>query len=266
MLEALCQSKVFEIVLAIGTQGRLSDTYYRLIQEYNVKYIEFKSKQELLEHIYVMDSADLCIMYKYEFIIPKEITEKHVIINFHGGDLNRNRGAHAVVWSILLQEVKTCLSCYRLSGGIDEGYLIDVYEVAISKDDNVLTLNEKLAEGIPQMLNSIESYLLGKKKPELIKGGTYRRKIERNDYVIDLQKDTLDSIQAKVLSQQTYEGAVIMLNGTEFRVKYFELSASGNAQDEERLLDIREDYIDIHEKTKNLRLYFHSKKILDRKE
>ncbi len=266
MLEALCKSKVFDIALAIGTKERLSDTYYNLIKKYNVKYIEFKNKHELLEHIHVMDSADLCIMYKYEFIIPKEITEKHIIINFHGGDLNKNRGAHAVVWSILLQEAKTCLSCYRLSEGIDEGYLIDVYEVAISKDDNVLTLNEKLAEGIPQLLDSIERYLLGKKKPKLIKGGTYRRKIERNDYVIDLQKDALDSIKAKILSQQTYEGAVVMLNGTEFRVKYFELSAFGNAQDKERHLEIREDYIDMHENEKNLRLYFHSKKMLDRKE
>lgn len=255
MLEALYKSRVFEIALAVGTQGRLSEKYYDTIHKYNINYIEYKNKQELLDNIDVMDSADLCIMYKYEFIIPKEVTEKHMIINFHGGDLNKNRGAHAVVWSILLQEAKTCLSCYRLSGGIDEGYLIDAYEVAISEDDNVFTLNEKLAKGIPRMLSSIESYLLGKKKPSLIKGGTYRRKIEKKDYTIDLQKDAIGSIKAKVLSQQTYEGAVVMLNGNEFRVKHFELSASDSAQDGERQLDIRKDYIDIHESYKNLRLY-----------
>lgn len=261
MLETLCKSNVFEVVSSIGTKGRISDRYYKLIEKYGVGYTEIQNKQELLEHIHLIEHIDLVIMYKFEFIIPKEIVDKHLIINFHGGDLHSNRGAHAVVWSILLQETKTCLSCYRLSGGVDEGYLIDAYYVAISKDDNVLTLNEKLAEGIPQMLDSIESYLLGKKEPELIRGGKYRRKIEKNDYVIDVHRDTLDSIRAKILSQQTYAGAILILDEVEYRVKNYEILVLDENRSGDRQLEVYNQYVDIYDGGKGLRLYLNSESV-----
>ena len=253
MLQALHESQTFEVVLVIGTKGRLSKKYYDLINQYNMRFIEIKNKKELLDNIFLLENADLTIMYKFEFIIPNEIAEKHLIINFHGGELHKNRGAHAVVWSILLQESNTCLSCYRLSGGIDEGLLIDAYYVDINKNDNVSRLNEKLAEGIPKMLSSIEGYLLGVKKPELITGGKYRRKIKKSDYTIDLSNDAIDLMRAKILSQQAFDGAVIIINKKEYRIKKFEIFEDGLKRDLQ--VEICERWVDVYRNGKGIRLF-----------
>lgn len=252
MLEELVKSDAFEILLAIGTKGRVTDEYYELIEKYGLKYVEIESKMELMENFHFIDEADLAIMRRFEFIIPEEEVNKNRIINFHGGDLRKNRGAHSVVWSILLQEPETCLSCYQLTGGIDEGELIDAYYIDILKNDNVFAVNEKLEKGIPHLLDSLKQYLAGERKPQLITGGEYRRKIQRRDYMIDLYNDSLDLIRAKILSQQTYAGAIVMLGRDEYRVKNYENFYDDQQQ---RKVMIHEKFVEVCDKGERLNIY-----------
>lgn len=254
MLEVLFSDSTFYLRLVVGTRGRLSDRYYELIKQYPVQYREMERKKELSDIFKDVKSTDLILMYKFEFIIPNEIIKRNVIINFHGGSLYSNRGAHAVVWSVLLQEKKTCLSCYRLSEGIDEGYLIDTYEVDISENDNVGALNKKLGDGIVPMLESVKRYLSGVKKPELVKGGDYRRKIVEQDYTIDLDSDSINTIRAKILSQQTYNGAIINIDRAEYRVKDFEILE--NDLIEYRRIERGHMSACIYEGNKKIQMYF----------
>lgn len=255
MLELLFEHKDFDVALVIATKGRISKEYYKLIEKYHANYIEVSSKKELLERLNMLDGVDAAIMYKFEFIIPAVDLNKHRYINFHGGNLRNNRGAHAVVWSILLQESETCLSCYQLSGGIDEGYLIDEYPVAIEKSDNPCILNEKLAGGIPTMLDNVVLFLLGKRNAVLIEGGTYRRKIVEEDYTIKLRDDSIDSMRTKILSQQAYDGAVVILDGRKHRIKRFEISDK-RAYCENRLIEQNNDTIRVQDGEFCITMYF----------
>lgn len=136
-------------------------------------------------------------------------------------------------------------------GGIDEGMLIDTYPVEITKTDNPKSLNAKLSEGIPALLASMNEYLLGKRKGVLTQGGTYRRKIEKQDFTISLQEDSLDTIRAKVLSQQSYFGAVVLHDGQELRAKSYDLT-----DDTGRTVIFADDKVIIREGSAKMTLYF----------
>lgn len=254
MITALLSSQDFLLLHVVGAKGKVSEDYYRLVNQNNLDYIEIENKTDLLAHHELFDDADIIFMYKFEFIIPQDVVDRHRIINFHGGDIRTNRGAHAVVWSVLLREVCTCLSCYELTGGIDEGILIDAYGVDIEKNDNPIAVNEKLARGLPYLLDAVVKYLSGEKEGVLVKGGMYRRKIEKHDYTIDLCNDPLDVIKAKILSQQPYFGAIVVLDETEHRVKEFKF-LSQPVSCEKRDIDITENSVSIVEGADKLVMY-----------
>lgn len=114
MIHALQNSNDYSLEHVVGVKGRLSEKYYSAISDYNIPFTEITSKQELINNSAILNEADIIIMHKFEFIIPQSLLAQHRFFNLHGGDLNTNRGAHSTVWSILLQEEKTCLSCYEL--------------------------------------------------------------------------------------------------------------------------------------------------------
>lgn len=254
MIEALVSSQDFLLLHVVGTKGRISENYYRLVNQENLDYIEIENKTDLLEHHELFGDVDIIFMYKFEFIIPQHVVDRHRIINFHGGDIRTNRGAHAVVWSVLLRDVCTYLSCYELTGGIDEGILIDSYGVDIEKNDNPVTVNEKLVRGLPYLLNAVVEYLSGEKEGVLVKGGMYRRKIEKHDFIIDLYNDSLDVIRGKILSQQPYFGAIVVIDGTEHRVKEFKY-LSQPVSCEKRDIEITENSVSIVEGADKLVMY-----------
>ena len=221
MLSFLNGDNQFELAYVVGTKGRLSDEYLKLARTGNYEFVEIEDKNDLLSHEEIFLNSDVVLMYKFEFIIPESMIKRSRIINFHGGDLKTNRGSHAVVWSVLLREKSTCLSCYELTGGIDEGYLIDQYDIEINRDDSVTDVNAKLAHGIPKLLESLKEYFLGKREAVLVTDGIYRRKVEKVDYTIDIENDFVDEIRGKILSQTAYNGAVVIKDRTEYRTKSY---------------------------------------------
>jgi len=221
MLLNLVNNKDFELCFAIGKSGRISYDYRTIVASHGINYIEINNKKELLQQTDLFKTVDVILMYKFEFILPASIVDNYRVINFHGGDLHTNRGAHAVVWTILLQEPSTCLSCYQLTGGIDEGLLINQYNVDVFETDTPHELNCRLMDGIPSLLKDVVAFLSGDKKAVAITGGTYRKKITEADYTIDLENDGIRTIRGKINSQKHFNGAVIRYLGKEYRAKEY---------------------------------------------
>lgn len=223
MIKYLLECEFLDLTGAVGVTGRLTEKYYELVKNKNLKYYEISKKQELssiTDNVSAME-IDFIIMYKFEFIIPESMAQKYAIYNFHGGNLRFNRGAHAVVRTILNRDTETCLSLYKLTGGIDEGLLIGEYEVLVDQEDDVPSLNAKLTEGIPYLLKRLELFLNGKLEGELILAGKYWPKISEKDIIIDLNFDTFDVIRGKILSQREFYGAICEINGRKLRVKRY---------------------------------------------
>lgn len=219
MLYCLKENPNFEIVNVVGVKGRISEEERNFIEENRLPYKELEDKSQIYEIEDFIQKSDAVIVYKFEYIIPESLIQKYRFYNFHGGNIRKNRGAHAVVWSILNLDRETCLTMYQLTGGIDVGIVIGEYNVQISDDETTLSLNEKLMQGIPKLLERLIAYMEGRCKGEEIQEGIYLRKIKESDYTINPDKDTIEVISAKIRSQKAYHGAVLFWEGRKYRVK-----------------------------------------------
>lgn len=237
MVREVFHSEYFNLCMVVGVNGRTTAEEYEFIEQHHIPYMELFSAKDI-EKINIPLDCDCILMYKFEYILPQTMVERHRIINFHGGDLRLNRGAHATVRSILNMDRETCLSMYELVGrGIDEGNLIDTYPVMIDRDDDVVSLNRKLARGIPAMLYSLNLYLQERKKATLVLGGIYYPKIQETDYTIDLDKDDIETICAKIRSQRAYKGAILIFNGEKYRITQYTLKFNQEDKELRTILD-----------------------------
>lgn len=219
LLSELIKSTFFELKHVITVRSRVNDVYLKLLEESKLPHTFIQSKAELLNLLDSESNYDCILMYKFEFIIPQFFVLKNRIVNFHGGNLRTNRGAHAVVRSILNRDEETRLSLYELTGGIDESLLIAEYPVKISETDTTVSLNQKLAVGIPQLLVSLKEHLDGNLPGSLVEGGVYFPRITEEDYTIYLSTDSLANISAKIRSQEGYDGAILHYLGKVYHVK-----------------------------------------------
>lgn len=231
MMEYLLASDDFNLCKVVGVRGRISERQYHLILENNLEYKELNDPKEIRGIETFIGDIQTVIIYKFEYIIPLHLINDFKIFNFHGGNLRSNRGAHATVRSILNMDKETCLSLYQLTGGIDEGILINEHFVQITDSDTVITLNEKLVQGIPQQLKYLKKYLDGQIEGELITQGKYYPKIKEEDYSINIEEDSMQLICAKIRSQASYAGAIFNNGNAKYRIKsykYRECETGGN--------------------------------------
>lgn len=222
MMEYLLASGDFNLRKVVGVRERMNERQYHIIQENHLEYKELNNSKEIRGIDTFIGDIEIVIIYKFEYIIPTYLIKNFKFFNFHGGNLRSNRGAHAVVRSILNMDKDTCLSLYQLTGGIDEGILINEYFVQITDYDTVITLNEKLVQGIPQQLNWLKKYLEGHIKGELITQGKYYPKIKEDDYSINFEEDSIPVICAKIRSQASYAGAILKYENRKYRITSYE--------------------------------------------
>ena len=55
-------------------------------------------------------------------------------------------------------------------------------------------------------------YIIGKKKGKKINRGIYRPWITEDDFTINLEKDSLITVERKIKSQKKYNGAIVFIN------------------------------------------------------
>lgn len=258
MLKYLQESRYFSVVNAVGVKGRVSDEQKQYILEQGIEYRELGQKKDLYSIEDMLQKSDIIIVYKFEYIIPEEFINKYSFFNFHGGNLKTNRGAHAVVWSILNQEKETCLTLYQLTGGIDVGIVLGEYYVEIEQEDTTISLNKKLRLGIPELLCKLEAYLNGTIKGKMITEGEYRRKVKETDYTININKDSFEEIIAKINSQIPYNGAVLYLGGIKYRVRH--MLQTENMSDCERRIEKNENECIVEEHGKRITMIIEEEK------
>ncbi|MDZ4094726.1 MAG: formyltransferase family protein, partial [Paracoccaceae bacterium] len=82
-------------------------------------------------------------------------------VNFHDGPLPRYAGLNAPVWAILNGEVQHGITWHLITGGIDEGDILDQRLFDIAPTETALTLNTKCFEAaidsFPALVAALES-------------------------------------------------------------------------------------------------------------
>lgn len=209
MVLYLGQHPNFKIQVAICEQSRFTNAYAQASVHVHCPYIcldKYTGLQQIVSQF--SQEIDFFIIYKTSLIIKPELLEQYHFYNFHPGDLSENKGAHPLAWTLLLDKPMGTLSLHEIDEKIDEGILIDTYQVETYLSDDPLILEKRLEKGIPKLLGSLCRFLNGELAGQPVKPGGYRRKIKPEDYTIDAENDTMRMVIRKIQSQKLYQGAI----------------------------------------------------------
>ncbi|TXH93886.1 MAG: peptide synthetase, partial [Pseudorhodobacter sp.] len=84
-------------------------------------------------------------------------------VNFHDGPLPRHAGLNAPVWAILAGEVRHGITWHLMTGGVDEGDVLESRLFDIAPSDTALTLNTRCfeagMESFPALVTQLETGL-----------------------------------------------------------------------------------------------------------
>ena len=164
-------------------------------------------------------SFDLFVVAAYGKIIPKSILDipKFGILNVHPSLLPKFRGPSPIQSFILSGEEKTGVTIMLMDEQVDHGSILSISKIK-SKISNLPAgkaglnseqLEEKLAELGGQMLvDTIPKWINGeiKAKEQDHSQATFTKKINKEDGLVDLEKDNPEIIYRKFLAFQSWPG------------------------------------------------------------
>lgn len=219
LLKMLIDSEQYNVTCVVTQRGKYSDRFEKICTESNIPMLKADSKEELIG---ACDSRHFSyvLVYCFGIIIPKELYLEKTIINIHPGSLETNRGAHALLWSILIPELGAELSAYKICcSEVDSGELIVSAREKCEDDEKPLELLEKLEKNLPYIIEKIYEYITGNDVATyFIKGGIYRKRVSPQYYTINVGKDTKSIIKRKINSQSLYAGAILVEKEREIRI------------------------------------------------
>ena len=171
---------------------------------------------------------DLGIVVAYGQLIPLEILKscKHGFINIHASLLPKYRGAAPIQRSIINLDQVTGISFMKITEKLDSGPVCNKYEVIIDKNDNYVSLSNKLSSlGADKIIENIELILSNNatfKEQEHSKA-TYARKINKSEGKINWKEDAT-TICAKVNGLYPNPGAWFEFNSERFKILKSDIS------------------------------------------
>lgn len=137
--------------------------------------------------------ADLFVVVSYGQILPLEIINlpKFKTLNVHFSLLPKYRGSSPIQTAILNGETETGTSIFILDEQVDHGPILAQEKIALDRDDNSITLSEKMAFKSAQLIiSTIEGYVSGAITPQSQDDAqaTHTKHIDKAHGKIDWQK------------------------------------------------------------------------------
>ena len=215
-----------KLTAVVTQEGRLPDDAFMIFHKLGIN-SRIVTEKSNLNRISEWLETENVLMHGFGMILPRELTQIHCICNVHPGSLRSNRGANPVIRSILNGETSTCLSLHKIDQRIDMGLLIATYEIPIYDTDDTSSVEQRLFEGMPYILDEYVAFLKGLRQGESISDGVYYPKIEQKDYTIDPDNDTMEIIDRKIRSQKAYRGAILETKGYRFYVTSADKTGNG---------------------------------------
>ena len=231
MVKILIDSQVFNCKLWI-CETRVFEKLLPFAEKNSLKLLSAKNNVEIDKILTESNSCKNIVVFSFGIIISENLIEKYDFYNFHFGSFKNNRGRNPTAWSILLGFTSDEVCLHKINKEIDSGILISNKKVFIDKNDTTKIIDDKKIACVPQLLIDLDKYINGEIKGKSVVPGIYRKKIEPEDYTIDVNNDSETVIKNKIRSQIGYSGAIVLMDGKEVRVnsydEYKELLKSQN--------------------------------------
>ena len=147
----------------------------------------------------ILDSgADVLVSAAYGQYIPSKILNLFKYkINVHGSLLPLHRGGAPIQRCLMNGDSKTGVTIMEMAKGLDTGKIYSMKEYEILEDDNSTTLFNKLSIiGKNLLLDTIEDIVNDKNLgiPQDDSKSSYSKNIEREEEIINLDKNSLDIV------------------------------------------------------------------------
>lgn len=138
-------------------------------------------------------NADVFIVVSYGKILPADVINlpKLKTLNIHFSKLPKYRGAAPIQWTLLNGDDKTATTIFVLDEKMDTGPILAQKEVYVDKDDNFITLSEKLAHiSAELLLDMLPKYEQGAMPPQVQneQEASYTHIVTKADGKIDWNK------------------------------------------------------------------------------
>jgi len=90
---------------------------------------------------------DVMLVWSYPMLLPPELTglAARGAFNIHSGKLPEYRGGHVMMWALINGERETAATMHRVDAGIDTGPVVAEERFAVEWDDDIASLQGKLA-------------------------------------------------------------------------------------------------------------------------
>ena len=159
--------QVAGVFCALEKPGAKADVLRTLAQEKQIKVFQFPSlkSDEARAAMKGLD-AELGIMAFVLQFAPQDFVSipRHGTIQYHPSLLPKYRGPSSINWPIIRGDVKTGLSIFRPTDGLDEGPVILQKETPIGADDTLGTVyfDRLFPMGVQAMLEAADLVVAGK--------------------------------------------------------------------------------------------------------
>jgi methionyl-tRNA formyltransferase len=90
---------------------------------------------------------DEMLVWSYPMLLPPELTSLAAkgAFNIHSGKLPEYRGGHVMIWALINGERESAATLHRVDAGIDTGPVVAEERFPIASDDDIASLQGKLA-------------------------------------------------------------------------------------------------------------------------
>ncbi len=189
-------------------------------------HIPIFSPEELTAEKIKEINPDTILIVGYRKIIPQKILDitKNGVIGIHASLLPHLRGQAPLNWSIILGDINTGVTMFKMNHGIDTGDIIGQKEIRISSKDTIIEVKQRIqelsvkliSEFLPKILNGTA---IMTKQP---KEGTYGCARIPEDSKISWSFNSIDIYNLIRGSESTY-AAFTYYNSKKLYIKKAEL-------------------------------------------
>lgn len=222
-LQALSESDAFNILKVLCLESRATKELITVADRLGHDIVLFKWHDDFRKQVLQLDESNPFFIYQLDMLVPEDLTLKYSFYNVHRGCLINNRGPNPDVWPILHGHSDTSISLHKINGLIDSGTYINSFKVIISELDDSITVKDKLEKYLPEIVDSLSRFLIGKLKGKHLSGGQYYPWITEGDFTIDIEKDSIGEMERKIKCQRQYNGAILIIDDDVYYVNDMKL-------------------------------------------
>lgn len=142
-------------------------------------------------------NSDIFITFSFGLILKKEFFEVSKLggINIHPSLLPDLRGPSPIQTAILNGYTRSGLTIQKMALKVDSGDILFQEEFEIEKEDNAITIEEKVAQLSAEVINDVlKDYVMGKiiPVPQDHEKATYCKLIKKEDGLIDWNESNIN--------------------------------------------------------------------------